>query len=123
MIDTIKYDSKTADTIRSMFGELECLRNTLDSCQSQFISYFQHRLYERYLFTLHNCFESNIDETDIFNIDIIYKSAIKYVKDAIQCTRNAFIFNVLNDHLEILERAYDAIENEKATILENNDNL
>lgn len=110
MIKTIEYDSKTADTIRSMFGELECLRNIFHSCQSQFISYFQHRLYERYLFTLHNCFESNIDETDIFNIDIIYRSAIKYVKDAIQCTGNAFIFNVLNDHLEILERAYDIIK-------------
>lgn len=118
MIETVKYDSKTGDIVRSMFCELECLRNTFDSCQSQFINYFQHKLYERHLFTLHNCFESNVNETDIFNIDIIYRSAIKYVKDAIQCTRNDFVFNVMNDYLEILERSYKDIKNEMVTNLE-----
>ena len=116
MIKTIEYDSKIGDIVRSTFHELEHLRNITDSCKSKFLNYFQNKLFERYFFTLHNCFQSNIDNTDIYNVDIIYSSAIKYVKDTIQCTENSFIFVLLNDYLEMLNKSYNDLKNESASM-------
>lgn len=119
MIKTIEYDSKIGDIVRSTFHELEYLRNVTDSCKSKFLNYFQNKLSEYYFFTLYNCFQSNIDKTDIYNVDIIYRSAIKYVKDTMQCTENNFIFLLLNDYLEMLNKSYqkliDCISEEEKT--------
>lgn len=117
MIEAIEYDSKIGDIIRSTFHELEYLRNVTDSCKSKFLNYFQDKLFERYFFRLHNCFQSNLDKIDIYNVDIIYRSAIKYVKDTMQCTENSFIFLVLNDYLEILNKSYNEFKDEMSIIL------
>lgn len=112
MIKTIEYDSKICDIVRSTLYELEYLRNVTDSCKSKFLNYFQNKLSERYFFRLHNCFQSNLDNIDVYNVDIIYRSAIKYVKDTMQCTENSFIFLILNDYLEMLNNSYNEFKKE-----------
>lgn len=121
MLKTIEYNSKIGDIVRSTFHGLEHLRNITNSCNSKFLKYFQNKLFERYFFTLHNCFQSNIDNIDIYNVDIIYRSAIKYVKDTKQCTENSFIFLILNDYLEMLNNSYSEFKNEMEIISDTNE--
>ena len=112
MIKTIEYDSKIGNIVRSTLHELEYLRDVTDSCNSKFLNYFQNKLFERYFLRLHNCFQSNVDSIDIYNVDIIYRSAIKYVEDTMQCTENSFIFLLLNDYFEILNKTYNDFKDE-----------
>ena len=116
MIKTIEYDSKIGDIIRSTLQELEYIRNVTEPCKSKFLNYFQDKLSVRYFLRLHNCFQSNLDNIDIYNVDIIYRSAIKYVKDTIQCTENSFIFLILNDYLEMLDKSYNDFKDEMELI-------
>lgn len=116
MIKTIEYDSKIGNIVRSTLHELEYLRDVTDSCNSKFLNYFQNKLFERYFSRLHNCFQSNVDSIDIYNVDIIYRSAIKYVEDTMQCTENSFIFLLLNDYLEMLNKTYNDFKDEMSII-------
>lgn len=110
-------EQEIADHVLEMLHGIEDLRHALDETNSLFLQYFDRKLYERYLDSLHLSFVSNIGEIDEANLCIICSSAMKFINSAM-CSlhKNEFLFNVLNDYLGIISRSYEKINHILKTI-------
>ena len=106
-----KREQEIADHVLEMLHEIEDLRHALDQTNSLFLQYFDRKLYERYLDRLHFSFVSNIGEMDEANLCIICSSAMEFINSTMRCLhKNEFLFNVLNDYLDIISRSYEKIK-------------